>query len=259
MAEDRKEERPALIVEHLRLWIKSGGDFAKILKDVSFQVMPGEKLGIVGESGAGKSMTMCCLTGLLPARNVRMDGSIRYLESDGSYRDILELPGKERQPYCAKKISMIPQDSMNALNPFERVEKQWQETVSLHHPELSRRQIREHILCRLEEFGISGGNGIMRKYPHQLSGGMRQRIAIAMALEAETKILAADEPTTSLDSVNQRRIVEFIRDICRRKNLSLLYITHNPGIVQELCTNMIVMNSGKVVEQGWENCSGRSI
>lgn len=241
---------PILIVRGLCLDILKGRQVLPILKDVSFEIGAGERRGIAGESGAGKSMTMYCLTSLLPRNTCQVRGEILFREDDGSYTNLLEVPWRQRQRYCASKTCLVLQDSINALNPFERVRSQWAETVLLHHPDMQSDAVDGHILEAMAAFGIADGAEAMRKYPHQLSGGMRQRIAIAMALESEARILIADEPTTSLDTVNQRKVVAFIDALCRRRGLSMLYITHNLGIVRAVCDSVIVMKDGRIVEQG---------
>ena len=241
---------PILEVRHLELDILKGRESIPILRDISFSVGEGEMRGIAGESGAGKSMTMYCLTSLLPRRTTRVRGEILFREEDGSYTDLLKLPEKERQRFSAAHTCLILQDSINALNPFERIGDQWMETVLLHQPAGEKSRIRERILQQLDTFGIHGGEEVLRKYPHQLSGGMRQRIAIAMALESPARLLIADEPTTSLDTINQRRIVEFIVGLCRERGLAMLYITHNLGIVQAICDTVTVMKDGQIIEQG---------
>ena len=239
-----------LEVRHLNLDIVNGRKSIPILRDVSFSVRDGELRGIAGESGAGKSMTMYCLTSLLPRKTVRTEGEILFRDEDGSTTDLLKLPWKERQRFSASHTCLILQDSINALNPFERIETQWTETALLHAPGEDRAAIRDRILQQLDVFGIQGGEEVLRKYPHQLSGGMRQRIAIAMALESRAKLLIADEPTTSLDTINQRRIVEFIVELCKKRGLAMLYITHNLGIVQAVCGTVTVMKDGRIIEQG---------
>ena len=249
-AETGSGGEPVLAVRHLELDIVSGRQSVPILRDVSFTVGDRELRGIAGESGAGKSMTMYCLTSLLPRRTTRVRGEILFRGEDGTCTDLLKLSWKERQRFSAEHTCLILQDSINALNPFERIEAQWLETVLLHDPGQNRTAVRERILRQLDTFGIHGGEEVLRKYPHQLSGGMRQRIAIAMALESPAKLLIADEPTTSLDTINQRKIVEFIVELCRRRGLAMLYITHNLGIVQAVCDTVTVMKDGRIIEQG---------
>lgn len=241
---------PLVVVRGLCLDIRKEGRSIPILRDVGFELFPGERKGIAGESGAGKSMTMHCLTALIPRNICEIQGEILFREGDGHYTDALKLPWPERQRFCAKKISLILQDSINALNPFTHIEVQWAETAQLHHPEMARNSVREHLLRTMDAFGIPGGVETLRKYPHQLSGGMRQRIAIGMALESDAPILIADEPTTSLDTINQRKVVEFIEALCAQRGLSMLYITHNLGIVQAICDSAIIMKDGRIVEQG---------
>ena len=241
---------PLVVVRNLCLDIRKEGRAVSILRNVEFELGPGERKGIAGESGAGKSMTMHCLTALIPRNICDIRGEILFRSEDGGYTDALKLPWPQRQRFCAKKISLILQDSINALNPFTRIEPQWAETARLHHPDMDRAAIREHLLQTMDAFGIPGGMETLRKYPHQLSGGMRQRIAIGMALESEARILIADEPTTSLDTINQRKVVEFIEALCAARGLSMLYITHNLGIVQAICDSAIIMKDGRIVEQG---------
>lgn len=242
--------KPILMTKDLCLSLDNGEREIEILKNINLTIGEGELWGIVGESGAGKSMTMYALTALLPKRRTRMTGQILFREADDSYTDLLAMPQAKRQPYTAKRISLILQDSINALNPFETVARQWRDTVKLHHPDMPKEDTDRHILDRMDLFGIHGGKDVMNQYPHQLSGGMRQRIAIAMALESDAKILICDEPTTSLDAINQRNIVEFIEDLCDRGNLTMLYITHNLGITAAICTHTAVMRNGEIIEQG---------
>ena len=179
-------EKPVIKIEHLNLGMLRGDSEKQILKDINLEIGPQEHWAIAGESGAGKSMTMYALTSLLPEKNTHISGKILYLEKDGSYTDILTMPFKKRTEYCARKVSLIFQDSINALNPFERIQKQWHETVAIHHPQMKKEEMDTHIKERLKLFGIADDEAL-RKYPHQLSGGMKQRIAIAMALGLTTR------------------------------------------------------------------------
>ena len=242
-------EKPVIKIEHLNLGMLRGDSEKQILKDINLEIGPQEHWAIAGESGAGKSMTMYALTSLLPEKNTHISGKILYLEKDGSYTDILTMPFKKRTEYCARKVSLIFQDSINALNPFERIQKQWHETVAIHHPQMKKEEMDTHIKERLKLFGIADDEAL-RKYPHQLSGGMKQRIAIAMALEADNQILIADEPTTSLDAVNQRNIVNFIQELCEKKKLTLLYISHNLALLDAISTHAATVKDGEIIEKG---------
>ena len=242
-------EKPVIKIEHLNLGMLRGDSEKQILKDINLEIGPQEHWAIAGESGAGKSMTMYALTSLLPEKNTHISGKILYLEKDGSYTDILTMPFKKRTEYCARKVSLIFQDSINALNPFERIQKQWHETVAIHHPQMKKEEMDTHIKERLKLFGIADDEAL-RKYPHQLSGGMKQRIAIAMALEADNQILIADEPTTSLDAVNQRNIVNFIQELCEKKKLTLLYISHNLDLLDAISTHAATVKDSEIIEKG---------
>ena len=242
-------EKPVIKIEHLNLSMLRGDSEKQILKDINLEIGPQEHWAIAGKSGAGKSMTMYALTSLLPEKNTHISGKILYLEKDGGYTDILTMPFKKRTEYCARKVSLIFQDSINALNPFERIQKQWHETVAIHHPQMKKEEMDTHIKERLKLFGIADDEAL-RKYPHQLSGGMKQRIAIAMALEADNQILIADEPTTSLDAVNQRNIVNFIQELCEKKKLTLLYISHNLALLDAISTHAAIVKDGEIIEKG---------
>lgn len=243
------EQKPIIKIEHLYLGMVKGKEEKSILEDVNLEIQKQERWAIAGESGAGKSMTMYALTALLPERNTVLSGKILYLEKDGSYTDILKLPFQKRTEYCSRKVSIIFQDSINALNPFERIRTQWAETIRLHHAEIKKRDVDDYITERLKLFGITDPDAA-KKYPHQLSGGMKQRIAIAMALESEAELLIADEPTTSLDAVNQRKIVSFIQNLCTQRKLTLLYISHNLALLDEICTHAAILKNGSIVETG---------
>ena len=243
-------ERDILRVENLSLWVQSEKTKTAILHDISFSVAEGEKWAIAGESGAGKSMTMKAITALLPQGSTIIEGRILYREPDGSWQDLMEIPYTKRHSYIAKKISVIFQDSINALNPNERILKQWGQTVKKFRPDITKEECREHILSRMDIFEVRGADDTLKKYPHQLSGGQRQRIAIAMALESPARILIADEPTTSLDAITQRSTVDFIGKLCAETGRTLLYISHNLGILQYICDHVMVFENGRVVEQG---------
>lgn len=245
-----KPGEPLLQVEDLSLWVKGDKGKIQILHDLNFTVREGERWAIAGESGAGKSMTMNALTALLPQGAVEIRGKIWYRLEDGSRINVLELPYRERQGLLARQVAVIFQDSINALNPNERIVKQWGETVLLYRPEMAKEALTQHLLSRMEIFGIHGGENTLQQYPDQLSGGMRQRIAIAMALESPGRILIADEPTTSLDAITQRSTVDFIRRLLDESGRTLLYISHNLGILQYMCDHVMILRYGSIVEQG---------
>ena len=254
MTEQIRDTSPAreeiLRVEGLCVRMLDGRKETQILHDISFTIREGEHWAIAGESGAGKSMTMNAITALLADGSTRISGRILYRQPDGSWQDLLEIPYKKRSAFVAKQAAVIFQDSINALNPNERVLRQWSETVRLNEPGITKEDCLAHLLERMEIFGVRGGEETLRKFSHQLSGGMRQRIAIAMALESPARILIADEPTTSLDAITQRSTVDFIGKLCDDTDRTLLYISHNLGILQYLCDHMMILKDGRVVEQG---------
>lgn len=239
-----------LRTENLNLTIENGGKKVHILKDINLEIGKHEYLGIAGESGAGKSMLMYVFTSLITGDNIKIDGKVIFAEEDGTETNILSLNNKEKLRYCSKRTALILQDSINSLNPNEKILTQWHDTVKLHHPKKNDIEIKKQILENMEEFGIKNGEEVLNKFPHQLSGGMNQRISIAMALEGNADILICDEPTTSLDTINQRKVIDFLMDLCERKSLTMLYITHDPGILQAITTDCIIMKDGKIVEQG---------
>lgn len=239
-----------LKLKNVTLKLSVDGQEHFILDSLSLTIPKGCHLGIAGESGAGKSMLINVLTALLPEKKATISGQVLFLNPDGSYTDLYSLPASKRYRYCANRISLIQQDSINALNPFETVQKQWYDTIHLHNPALSRDQANAHMLEQLDYFRLSGGMQVLKKYPHQLSGGMKQRIAIAMALESNAPFLIADEPTTSLDSVNQKKIIELIDRICSERHLTLLYVSHNLALIQRICSRAAILLDGRIIEDG---------
>lgn len=244
------ENHEILKVEGLTVRINNGKKKICVLEDISFTVRKGERWAIAGESGAGKSMTMNAITALLPEGSTEIEGRILFFRDDGGYTDLLEIPYRRRHAFVAKQVALIFQDSINALNPNERILRQWRDTVRLHSPRMTDREVEEHLLKRMEIFGVRGGHDTLKSFPDQLSGGMRQRIAIAMALESPAGILIADEPTTSLDAISQRNTIEFLRELIRVNRLTLLFISHNLGILKYICDHIMIMKDGRMVEQG---------
>ncbi|MFO7179476.1 MAG: ABC transporter ATP-binding protein [Pseudomonadota bacterium] len=211
---------------------------------VSFSIGRGEIVGLVGESGSGKSVTSLATMGLLerPAGRITR-GSIRF---EG--REIVRLPDRELQRLRGNRISMIFQDPLTSLNPYLTIEEQLGEVLELHRG-LDRRAARAESARVLAQVGIPDPEERLRAYPHQLSGGMRQRVCIAMALLCDPALLIADEPTTMLDVTIQAQILELIRSIRSARSTSILFITHDLGVISELCDRVIVLYAGRVVEE----------
>jgi oligopeptide/dipeptide ABC transporter ATP-binding protein len=210
---------------------------------VSFDLAPGEIVGLVGESGCGKSVTSLSILGLHDKPAGRVSGSIRLGELE-----LVDLPSAQLRHVRGNRISMIFQDPLTSLNPYLRIEEQLGEVLELHLG-LKGDAARQRMLEMLKLVGIPGEERL-RTYPHQLSGGMRQRVCIAMALLCDPQLLIADEPTTMLDVTIQSQILELLRKLRQERDMSILFITHDLGVVAELCDRVIVMYAGRVVESG---------
>jgi len=214
----------------------------RAVDNLSFDVRPGEVVGLVGESGCGKSVTSLSILGLHEQPAGRMTGSIRLGE-----RELVGASPSELRAVRGNRVSMIFQDPLTSLNPYLRVEEQLGEVLELH-LDLRGAAARARMLEILSQVGIPGEERL-RAYPHQLSGGMRQRICIAMALLCNPELLIADEPTTMLDVTIQAQILELLRTLRKQRKMSILFITHDLGVVSEICDRVIVMYAGRIVEQ----------
>lgn len=237
---------PLLEVTDLRTWFDTDQGTARAVDGVSFDVRAGETVGIVGESGCGKTVTSLSVLGLLPVPPARVleGSSIRFAGEElvgASVRRLRALRGNE--------ISMIFQEPMSSLNPVYTVGDQICEALRLHR-EMGRKEARREAVRLLDEVGIAGAERRVDEYPHQLSGGMRQRVMIAMALSCAPKLLIADEPTTALDVTIQAQILELVADLRIRRGMAVLLITHDLGVVAEVCDRVVVMYAGQVVERG---------
>ncbi len=236
---------PILQVENLRTHFKTDDGVVKAVDDVSFNLHKGETLGIVGESGSGKSVTNLSLMRLIPTPPGRIVGG--KVKFNGT--DLLEIPDREMRNIRGNKISMIFQDPMTSLNPFLRVSTQLEETIRLHQG-LGKREARTKAVEMLSMVGIPKPEKRITNYPHQFSGGMRQRVMIAMALSCNPDVLIADEPTTALDVTIQAQILEIIKRLADELGTAVIMITHDLGVVAGMCDNVVVMYAGKIVEKG---------
>jgi peptide/nickel transport system ATP-binding protein len=231
-----------LDVRSLSIAFKALNGELPVVRDISFSVTPGERVGIVGESGCGKTVTGLSLLRLLPARSVRLSGQILF---EG--RDLATLSPREMRVVRGREIAMIFQEPMSALDPVFTVGDQISEAYRAHFP-VDRKEGRERAIAALAGVGIPAPERRCDEYPHQLSGGMRQRVMIAMALICKPKLLIADEPTTALDVTVQSQITDLLQGLSERTGTALLFISHDLGVVAETCTRMITMYAGEVVE-----------
>ncbi len=210
---------------------------------VSFDIRPGQHVGLVGESGSGKSVTSLAIMGLLPRRGVRVGGEVRY-----AGRDLLQASQSQLAAIRGREIAMVFQDPMSSLNPVVRIGVQLTEVIRRHVAGTDRNEARDRAEALLHKVGIPDPGRRLREYPHQLSGGMRQRVLIAISLACEPKLLIADEPTTALDVTIQAQVLEVLKDLVSETDAALLMITHDLGVVAGLCDEVNVMYSGRIVE-----------
>ena len=209
---------------------------------ISFRINEGEVLGLVGESGSGKSVTSLAMLRLLPP-DVQIAGSIHF---DG--RDLLKLSEGDMRARRGRDLSMIFQEPMTALNPAMQIGEQIAEAVRVHHPELSRTEVRGRVLESLHQVALPDPERRVRDYPHQFSGGQRQRILIAMAVVNKPRLLIADEPTTALDVTVQAQILRLLRDLRERHGLTMLFISHDLAVTAQTADRVAVMQRGRIVE-----------
>ncbi|RIV18620.1 ABC transporter ATP-binding protein [Alicyclobacillaceae bacterium I2511] len=232
-----------LDVESLNVEFNINGTYYPAVHDVSFHINPGETVGLVGESGCGKSVTSLALVRLLP-KSARVNGEVLY---EG--RNLLTLADGEMRKIRGDGIGMIFQEPMTSLNPVYKIGAQISETLLLHR-DISAKEAFAQSVDMLKKVGIPRPEEIMDEHPHQLSGGMRQRVMIAIAMACNPHLLIADEPTTALDVTIQAQILELMREISNEFGTSILLITHDLGVVAEMCHRVVVMYAGQIVEQG---------
>ena len=223
----------------------------KAVDGVTFEVPTGKTVGVVGESGCGKSVTSLSLMQLLQRPQGQIvEGEIRVNMGDKAY-DIAKMPMEKMQEIRGNYISMIFQEPMTALNPVFRIGDQVDEVIKLHDKEnLNKNEIKERTLKMLDMVGIANTEGVYKMYPHELSGGMRQRVMIAMALACSPRIIIADEPTTALDVTIQAQVLDLLRNLKDKINSSIMFITHDLGVIAEMADYVVVMYAGRIVEKG---------
>ena len=232
-----------LKVENLNVTLTYRKTSKKLVKNVNFEVHPGECLGILGESGSGKSMTVKSILGLLD-KNFHVSGSAVF---DG--HDLLKESKEELRRLRGSRITMVLQNPMTCFDPLYRIGNQMAETFATH-TTWNAQEIRSHCLKILNQMQILNGEEVLEKYPHQLSGGMLQRIMIGIAMALQPELLIADEPTTAIDAITQYEILEEFIRIKKSKNTAMLFITHDLGAISKVADRILVMNSGHIVDSG---------
>ena len=235
---------PVLSVRDLHLAIAGRRRGTPILRGVSLDIAPGEVHGLVGESGAGKTMIGKAVLGIQPSRARITAGSVLF---DG--RDITHLPERERRRLMGRGMGLIPQDPMTSLNPAHRIGAQIADVLRLHLG-LDRAAAGARALELLNEVHIRAPERVVRQYPHELSGGMRQRVSIAIAFACRPNLIVADEPTTALDVTVQRQVLALIKRMQAQEDASILFVTHDLGVVAKICDRVTVLHGGRVLEAG---------
>jgi peptide/nickel transport system ATP-binding protein len=231
---------PLLDVDHLSIYFRDQA----VVRDLSFSVRQGEVLGLVGESGSGKSLTSLSILRLLDGA-ARLEGAIRF-----QGENLLALKPEQMRHYRGRKIAMIFQEPMTALNPVMPVGRQIAEAIETHQPELGRTQVRDAVVKAMAAVAIAEPELRMRDYPHQFSGGQRQRLLIAMALVNQPLLLIADEPTTALDVTVQAQILLLLKELQQRNGLGMLFISHDLAVVAQVADRVAVMRKGTLLETG---------
>ena len=233
-----------LEVNNLRTTFYNRGNKIEAVRGISFQVAKSEILGVVGESGSGKSMAMKSILGIVP-RNAKIDQGEIFFEG----KDLLKVSKEERSSIKGKELAMIFQDPMTALNPVKTIGSHIVEVI-IRHKKMNKVDAKKIAIQMLKEVGIPMPEKRFEEYPHEFSGGMRQRVLIAMALSCGPKLLIADEPTSALDVTIEAQILELIRDLQKKENMSVILITHDLGVVASLCSRILVMYAGMIMEEG---------
>jgi peptide/nickel transport system ATP-binding protein len=234
-----------LSVKDLRVGFATEGGLVQAVDGVSFEVRPGEVLAIVGESGSGKSVTAQTLIGLTRSNNSRIEGSVKL-----AGKELADASDAELRRLRGEQVGMVFQDPMTSFNPVYRLGAQIAEAIQAHRPEFSRADARARAIELFDSVGIPNPEQRVDDYPHEFSGGMRQRAMIAMALALDPEVLIADEPTTALDVTIQAQILRLLEDLNRERGLATILITHDLGVVAEVADRVLVMYAGRIVEQG---------
>ena len=236
--------KPIISVKQLNISFQNKETINEVVSNINFEVFPNQIVGVVGESGSGKSVTSMAIMGLLPQKNSKVTGTILYNDVD-----LLSLETKDLKTIVGKEISMIFQEPMTSLNHSLTCGVQVAEVLELH-TTLSKKEIEAEVLSLFKKVKLPRAEKMLKQYPHELSGGQKQRIMIAMAIACKPKVLIADEPTTALDVSVQRDIILLLKELQQETEMSVVFISHDLALVAEIANHVIVMQKGKIVEQG---------
>ena len=239
------QDEPFLVVENLTVRFPTADGLVQAVTDLSYSVKKGSTLGIVGESGSGKSVSSMAVLGLHDAKRTQIEGSIRV-----GGTEVVGLAEDRMRKLRGNAVAMIFQDALAALHPFYKIGAQLAEAYMVHHPKASKRDARRKAIEMLDRVGIPQPDGRVDDYPHQFSGGMRQRAMIAMGLINDPSLIIADEPTTALDVTVQAQILDLLQDLQRDYNSAVIIITHDLGVIAEMADDVLVMYGGRSVEVG---------
>ena len=253
------DENNIIEIDNLETSFFTDNGTVKSVNGVSFNIPKGKIIGVVGESGCGKSVTSLSIMQLVQAPQGQIvGGEIRFNSDDLGYDEngkkiaynLAKIPTKEMFKVRGKDITMIFQEPMTSLNPVFTIGYQLDEVIFVHYPERDKEEVKKHSIDMLVSVGISMPERVYNSYPHELSGGMRQRVMIAMALAGDPKLIIADEPTTALDVTIQAQILELLKDIQEKTGCAIMFITHDLGVIAEMADEVVVMYAGKVIEKG---------
>ena len=248
---EMKDPANILEIDSLHSYFFTDQGVVKAVNGVSFEIPAGSTVGVVGESGCGKSVTSMSVMRLLQGPTGQIvEGSIRFRSNDGKVYDIAEMPMSEIHRIRGNQISMIFQEPMTSLNPVFTIGEQLDEVTLIHVPGATKESAKAKSLEMLELVGIAAPERVYKSFPHELSGGMRQRVMISMALACNPRLIIADEPTTALDVTIQAQILDLLRDLKTKINGSIMLITHDLGVIAEMADYVVVMYAGKVIERG---------
>jgi oligopeptide/dipeptide ABC transporter ATP-binding protein len=237
---------PVLSIKNLVVEFKTDDGIVHAVDDITYDVFPGETLGIVGESGSGKSVSTLSILGLIPQPPGRIVSGTAMFKG----KDLLKLKKKELRAWRGDELAMVFQDPMTSLNPVLKIGYQLAEAIKTHYPKRSDKEVRERVVDLLRLVGVPNPETRYDQYPHEFSGGMRQRAMIAMSIANSPSLLIADEPTTALDVTIQAQVLEVLKTVQAETNAATILITHDLGIVAEMCERVLVMYAGRIVESG---------